>query len=112
MAKETNMSDFTVREIVKNNLKLMVYCKTRLHLISDANCLKRLQKSQVLLRLLRDGMASPVCWIDEKIFTVQPVHKSQTDRILGKDQSRHPLSQEGHLSTPKAGVCHGVGRGP
>ena len=90
MAKETNMSDFTVSEIIKNNLKLMVYHKTRLHLISDANRLKRLQKSQVLLRLLRDGMASPVRWIDEKIFTVQPVHNSLTDHILGKDQSSIP----------------------
>ena len=50
MAKETNMSEFTVREIVKNNLKLTVYCKTRLHLISDATRLKKLQRSRVSQR--------------------------------------------------------------
>ena len=105
------MSEFTVRRIVKNNLKLMVYCKTRLHLISYATHLKRLQRSRVLLKLLIDGMAGPVCWTDEKIFTVQPVHNSQTDRVLGKDRSSIPLAQEGCLSTPKAGVCHGVGGG-
>ena len=93
MAKETDMSEFTVREIVKNNLKLTVYRKTRLHLISDATRLKRLRRSLVLLKLLRDGMAGPVCSTDEKIFSVQPVHNSQTDSVLGKDRSSIPLAR-------------------
>ena len=38
-------------------------------------------------------MAGPVCWTDEKIFTVQPVHNSQTDRVLGKDGSSIPSAR-------------------
>ena len=102
MAKETDMSEFTVREIVKNYLKLTVYCKTKLHLISDATRPKRLQRSRVLLKLLRDGMAGLVCWTDEKIFTVQSVHNSQTDRVLGKDRCSIPLARRAVFQCQKS----------
>ena len=49
MAKEEKMSATTMAKIVKKDLKLKIYWKTKHHLISDATQAKRWVRSQVLL---------------------------------------------------------------
>ncbi len=73
------------------DLQLKVYRKSKRHLISEATKKKRLARSRVLLRLLRAGTAGPICWSDEKVFTVQPHFNTQTDRVLGSNINSIPL---------------------
>ena len=80
MVKEGKMSATNMARIVKKDL-----LEDRALPHQRCHSAKRWVRSQVLLRELSNGMLGPVCWTDEKIFTVQPGHNSQTNQVMGKN---------------------------
>ena len=53
---------------------------------------KKLQRTKLLLKKLRDGTQPPILWTDEKLFTVYDVHNHQNDRIGAANKQDIPLN--------------------
>ncbi|QQP49028.1 Transposase, partial [Caligus rogercresseyi] len=87
MAKEENMSEGSMRNLVKKDLGMTPYKKIRLQLLSEATIEKRRERGRILLNKLKSGTQGPVFFTDEKLFTVQAVYNSQNDRILAKSSA-------------------------
>ena len=71
MAKEHKISEWTMRRLVKNDLKKKSLKIQKKQLLSQAQKIKRVNKSSLLLNELCHGMAGEVVWSDEKIFIVE-----------------------------------------
>ena len=92
LASAAGVSYGTMHNIIKNDLKLFPYKKTKAQLLSEAAKTKRLQRAKLLLEKLRDGTQPPVLWTDEKLFTIQAVHNHQNDRIYAANKQDIPLN--------------------
>ena len=55
---------------------------------------KRFERSKILLKKLRSGMADKIVWSDEKIFTVKMAHNQRNDRIIGRSIKDIPCDQK------------------
>lgn len=89
MAEELGMNRESVRNIVKRKLKLRSYKLTRIHFLNDAMKLKSLEKSLHMRRLVAGGHLQTVLFMNEKIFTVKPLHNCQNHRqLLKKGQQK------------------------
>ena len=64
MAKEHKISEQTMRRLVKDDLK------KKKQSLSQAQKIKRVNRSSLLLNEFCHGMAGKVVWSDEKIFIV------------------------------------------
>ncbi|XP_054719190.1 uncharacterized protein LOC129228534 [Uloborus diversus] len=84
IAKELEVSEKSVRTIVKNKLGLRSYKINRLHFLNDTMKQKRLIKARRMLRLTAGARLSKVFFTDEKIFTIEPTHNRQNHRQLLK----------------------------
>lgn len=93
LAKEASVSRSTMKRVVREDLKLVPFKKSRRHLLSEATKKKRLVRGRELLRRLRSGTAPPVLWTDEKLFTVQAIHNHQNDRVLARDKEDIPVEE-------------------
>lgn len=112
VAKELNISEWSVRHIVKWKLKLRSYKIARVHFLNDAMKAKRLGKARRMLRMVGDGRLNKVLFTDESIFTVEPFHNSQNRRqLLKKGQQKSEKAKTiGHSHFPAsvmvwAGIC-------
>ena len=90
LASEAGVSFETMQNVLKIDLNLSPYKKTKVQLLSQAAKTKILERGKLLLEKLEDGMQQPVLWTDEKLFTVQAVHNYQNNRIyaVNKDNIR------------------------
>ena len=79
MAKEHKISEQTMRRLVKDNLKKKSLKIQKKQSLSQAQKIKRGNRSSLLLNELCHGMAGEVVWSDEKIFTVETAHNRQND---------------------------------
>ncbi|QQP41505.1 Putative dde superfamily endonuclease, partial [Caligus rogercresseyi] len=95
MAKEENMSEGSMINLVKKDLGMTPYKKIRLQLLSEATIEKRRERGRILLNKLKSGTQGPVFYTDEKLFTVQAVYNSQNDRILAKSSADIPVKVRG-----------------
>ncbi|QQP56344.1 Uncharacterized protein FKW44_000963 [Caligus rogercresseyi] len=68
MAKEENMSEGSMRNLVKKDLGMTPYKKIRLQLLSEATIEKRRERGRILLNKLKSGTQGPVFYTDEKLF--------------------------------------------
>lgn len=81
IARDLGVSDFTVRNIVKNNLHAKSRARTSKQLISASSQAKRLARCKQLLSKLKKGMAV-IIFTDEKVFTIDSVSNSRTNRYI------------------------------
>eukprot|EP00096_Caligus_rogercresseyi_P014161 TRINITY_DN6689_c0_g1_i1.p1 TRINITY_DN6689_c0_g1~~TRINITY_DN6689_c0_g1_i1.p1 ORF type:complete len:191 (+),score=10.84 TRINITY_DN6689_c0_g1_i1:125-697(+) len=95
MDKEENMSEGSMRNLVKKDLGMTPYKKIRLQLLSEATIEKRRERGRILLNKLKSGTQGPVFYTDEKLFTVQAVYNSQNNRILAKSSADIPVKVRG-----------------
>ncbi|XP_054720735.1 uncharacterized protein LOC129230362 [Uloborus diversus] len=104
MAKELEISEKSVRTIVKNKLGLFSYKINRFHFFNDTMKQKRLIKARRMLRLTAGARLSKVLFTDEKIFTIQPTHNRQNPRqLLKKGQKKTAAAKNighSHFSGP------------
>ena len=70
-----NVSYSTMQTILQVNLKITAFKKSKAQLLSQTINAKRLSKAKLLLDKFKDGTQPPVLWTDEKLFTVQGIHK-------------------------------------
>ena len=79
MAKESKISARTMYKICHDDLKMLPYKLQKKQLILGATIEKRLARSKLLLKQLKNGMLQNLIFIDEKLFTVQQAHNHQND---------------------------------
>ena len=92
-----------MRRICHNDLKMSPYMLQKRQLIS-ANILvieKRLAKSKLLLKRLKNGTLQNLSFTDEKLFTVQQAHNHQNDRVLAKTLNSIPANTKKVFRTQK-----------
>ena len=112
MAKEYGISEGTMRNIVKNDLKLFPYRIRKAHLLNASMMQTRLERARSLLAWAAKSSFARVIFSDEKIFTVERSHNSQNTRQLLPKGSRTSANAEftGRSNFPQsvivwAGVC-------
>ena len=64
--------------------KVSPYKLQKKQFVSGATIEKRLARSKLLLKQLKNGMLQNLIFTDKKLFTVQQVHNHQNDRVLTK----------------------------
>ena len=84
MAKESKISPRTMHRICHDDLKMSPYKLQKRQLISGATIEKRLARSKLLLKQLKNGMLQNLIFTDEKLFTVQQAHSHQNDQVWAK----------------------------
>ena len=111
MARDMNVSEKTIRNIVKTDLKMSSFkMQTRQHL-TDLQKKKRLARAKILLNKLKAGTdtseartkillnklkagtdTSEIIFSDEKLFTVEAICNRQNNRVLAKSSADIPDS--------------------
>lgn len=81
IARETGISDRSVRRMVKNDLAFKPYKLQKVQLLTDENKLVRLQRSRRLIRRHATQGWEKILFTDEKLFTLEQSHNRQNDRI-------------------------------
>ena len=79
MAKKSKISPRTMGRICQDDLKVSPYKLQKRQLISGATIAKRLARSKLLLKQLKNGTLQNPIFTDEKLFTVQQAHNHQND---------------------------------
>lgn len=86
IARELQISQTSVRNIQKKDLKLNVFKRFRVQRLTDASRDKRLSRCRQLLRRFpSEGSVRRVWFSDEKIFTVSPPVNTQNARVYGRE---------------------------
>ena len=101
MAKSIDMSPRTMRQLFHKDLKMSFFTLQKRQTLSAAVNQKGLERSKVLLKEFRSGMAGAIVWSDEKIFTVKFAHNQRNDRIIGRNVKAIPYNQKTVYQTIK-----------
>ena len=103
MARESNMSNGTLRNIVHKDLKISVFQIQKRQLLSEATKQKRMTRAQQLLKNLTDKHASTreVIWTDEKLFIIEAAFNPKSDTVLGKSLDAIAMSSQSHYRRQK-----------
>jgi len=109
IARETGISDRSVRRIAKNELNLKPYKLQKVQLLTDENKRVRLQRCRQLKRLAAGQRWERIVFTDEKLFTVEQAHNHQNDRIWSAE-APGPLAVVEHRQNPESvmvwgGIC-------
>jgi transposase len=104
MAQEVGVSEWSIRNIVKNKLKLKPYKIQPVHLLTEKMKTTRLQKSKELLTRFADGAHRNILFSDEKLFTIEERYNKQNVRILSPNlpsanSSGRLVGRSGHPSS-------------
>ncbi|TKR73704.1 hypothetical protein L596_020984 [Steinernema carpocapsae] len=109
MAQELNISDRTVRRIVKEDLKLVSYKKITAHVLTDKMKEKRLENCKRMLAVVASRGCQKNLFSDEKLFNLEPVHNRQNDRVLlPKGSPRAVNIKRSHFSKDSVMVWAGI----
>ena len=91
-------------------LKMSFFTLQKRQTLSAAIKQKRLERSKVLLKEFRSGMAGAIVWSDEKIFTVKSIHNRRNDRIIERNVKEIPYNQKTVcVLDNEISLCHGLG---
>ena len=119
VARQLQISQFSVRNIANNDLKMKSFKRVGVQMLSEATKIKRLTRSKALLRRLTAAKCRRVFFTDEKVFYIDPPLNSQNNRLwsVGRKKNIDPrrlLQQRAKFSQRvmvSAGVCDsGKGR--
>ena len=88
IARELGISQPSVNNIVKRDLRLKCLKKRKAHELTEANMQARLDRSQSLLRRYPAAMVNFIWFTDEKLFTVAAPSNSQNDRLYAAAGTR------------------------
>ena len=87
MAKELNVSRKTVRNVIKNKLKMRAYKKKQIHGLTERQ--KKMRQERSVLILKRHAGCN-IVFSDEKFFLLQKNHNSQNDRVYAANMADIP----------------------
>lgn len=91
LAKSLNVSDSSIRRILKNELQLKPYKIQKVQGLTPAQKAIRLQRARALKALHASGELENLVFSDEKIFTVQQYVNKQNDRVWLQGKSNENL---------------------
>lgn len=97
MAHQMNVSDWSIRRILKNDLRLKPYKMQKVQNLTDAQKKVRLERARELKRLHVRGELPHIVFSDEKNFTIEQFVNKQNDRVWLTERSHENL--ESRLST-------------
>ncbi|XP_076058393.1 uncharacterized protein LOC143035330 [Oratosquilla oratoria] len=80
IARETGISDRSVRRMAKQKLELKPYKIQKAQLLTDENKRVRLQRCRQLIRRAAGQQWERIVFTDEKLFTVEQAYNRQKDR--------------------------------
>ena len=93
MAHDMNVSEKTIRNIVKIDLKMSSFKMQTCQHFTDLQKEKRLAQAKILLNKLKAGIdTSEIIFPDEKLFTIKAICNRQNDRVLVKSSADIPNS--------------------
>ena len=87
MARDLNLSEKTVRRIVKKNLKAKSFAQNQKFLLTDRIKKARLDRCKKILNKLKKKTPI-ILFTDEKYFTVDPIINSRTNRYIAKGRAK------------------------
>lgn len=87
MAREIGISEASIRNIAKNELKLKSLKLQKHQHLDEKKCDKRLERCSRLLRERATGFQKSIIFSDEKFFSIEQAHNIQNDRVLSPDSS-------------------------
>ena len=90
-----------MRRLFHKDLKMSSFTLQKRQTLSAAVKQKRLERSKVLLKEFRSGMAGAIVWSDEKIFTVKYAYNQRNDKIIGRNVKEIPYNQKNMYQTMK-----------
>ena len=91
MARDMNVSEKTIRNIVKIDLKMSSFKMQTRQYLTDLQKEKRLARAKILLNKLKAGTdTDEIIFSDEKLFTVESSFNRQNDRVLAKSSADIP----------------------
>ncbi|KAL6735332.1 hypothetical protein Aduo_005782 [Ancylostoma duodenale] len=85
MAKDIGVSASSIRRVVKEKLQLRSYRARTAPLLTEEMKQIWLKRCKKLLMRFAEGLHRNIVISDEKIFTVEPIVKSQNKRVLAED---------------------------
>lgn len=88
IAKSMELAPTTVHRVVHEDLGMKSRARRKKHLINNNTKAKRLERSQRILNKLKSGGLPPVVFSDEKLFRVDRVSNSRTDRYISSEHVR------------------------
>jgi len=100
MARDLQIDEKSVRNIVKKKLKLHSYKMQKAHLLTEKMKQDRLKKAEDLKRRFGRGAHRTILFSDEKLFTIEEVFNKQNVRVLAHDISAANIA--GRLATRSA----------
>ena len=87
MAKDFNVSEWTIQNIIKNKLGARSLARTHRFLLTNGLKALRLERCKKLLWILKKNTPI-ILFSDKKYFTVDQVSNSRTDRYITKKRSK------------------------
>jgi transposase len=87
MARDLNVSEKTVRRIVKKNLKAKSFARNQKFLLTDRIKISRLERCKKIMNQLKKKTPI-ILFTDEKYFTVDPITNSRTSRYIAKGRAK------------------------
>jgi len=115
IAKEIGLSKTSVSNIAKHDLGLRCFKRVPVQVITDATRLKRLERSQQLLRRFTATKSKCIFFTDEKLFYISTPASNQNNRVWNAGRksdisSKRLLTERAKFSQSvmvSAGVCYG-----
>ncbi|XP_054713697.1 uncharacterized protein LOC129223154 [Uloborus diversus] len=109
IARETGVSERSVRRMAKEELNLKTYKLQKVQLLTDDNKRVRLKRCRQLKRRAAAQRWECILFTDEKLFTVEQAHNHQNDRIWSVEAPRTSAVVE-HRQNPASvmvwgGIC-------
>ena len=87
MATEIGISEFSVRNVVKNELQLKSLKLKKGQHLDEKKCRTRMERCRSLLHERGAQFHRKVLFSDEKFFSIEQAHNVQNDRILAPNSS-------------------------
>jgi len=115
IAQEVGISQFSVRQIAKKDLKLRCFKRTVAQVLSAATKQKRLERCRALLKRITVPRSKRVFFTDEKAFYLDPPVSTQNNRVWASSRKTDVAAERLLIQRSKfsqhvmvsAGVCYG-----
>lgn len=100
IGKRLNISHGSVRQIIKKDLKLNIFKRTKVHKLTEANKRKRLACCTEFLRRYPPNVVKNIFFTDEKMFSLVNSVNTQNDRIYSTCKKKKDVPEK-HLCVPR-----------
>lgn len=111
MDSATNVSFSTVRIVLKIDMNLPLFKKSKSQMSLQAGKSKSFCWAKFHLKNLKDGTQHRVLWVDERLFTKKAIHLRQNSQIFAVNKENISLNEWNAYKCQKSVplmVCDGV----